>query len=72
MGLYISGNYLKNCIKLAKLFTQSPLFSLYTQPAANVTFFPVFMFNVVVVVVVVLLLLFFFTEVQYCSEEMGE
>ena len=67
MGLYISGNYLKNCIKLAKLLAQSPLFSLYTQPAANVTFFPVFMFNVVVVVVV-----FFFTEVQYCSGEIGE
>lgn len=67
MGLYISGNCKKNRIKLAKLFAQSPLFSLYTQPAANVTFFPIFMFNVFVFVVV-----FFFIEVQYCSGEMGE
>lgn len=52
MGLYISGNCKKNRIKLAKLFAQSPLFSLYNQPAANVTFFPIFMFNVFVFVVV--------------------
>lgn len=52
MGLYISGNCKKNRIKLAKLFAQSPLFSLYTQPAANVTFFLIFMFNVFVFVVV--------------------
>ena len=68
MGLYISGNCKKNRIKLAKLFAQSPLFSFYTQPAANVTFFCFFTF----LCLMFLLLLFFFTEVQYCSGEMGE